>query len=173
MFFPPGAVPAMRPAHPRSLHVPGANRKARRPRRTAGDLSSGETGPRLIRAVHRRARRSNRVDDETDIAIVLHESVEIDLPQHQQPAIGHGDDIGLARHAAEKRLFTEEVAAAERDTATRKDHFGGAWGDEVAGAPLVPPAYDPPARPWQPGPEQLLHPLELLVVESGEQVESP
>src|ERR1700722_7724987 len=53
MCFLPGAVPAMRPAHPKSLHASGANRKARRPRRTAGDLSSGEPGPRLIRAVHR------------------------------------------------------------------------------------------------------------------------
>ncbi len=74
--------------------------RPRLPRRNRGrGLSSGETGPRLIRAIHRRARRGNVVDGETDIAIVLHEPVEIDLPQHQEPAIGHGDDIGLSRHA--------------------------------------------------------------------------
>ena len=63
--------------------------------------------------------------------------------QHKQPAIGHGDDVGLPRHAGEQRHFAEQVAAAERDAAAWKDDLGGAGGDEVAGVALVALAHDP------------------------------
>ena len=75
------------------------------------------------------------MDGEADIAIVLHEPIEIDLSQHEQPAIGHGDDVGLPRHAGEQRHLAEQVAAAERDAATGKDDLGRAGGDEVAARP--------------------------------------
>ena len=100
-----------------------------------------------------------------------HESVEVDLPQDQEPAIGHGDDVGLARHSGEQRNLAEQVAAAERDAPTGKDHLGGAGSDEIAGVALFALAHDPFARHGESGPEQLLHSLELLVGEIGEQVE--
>ncbi len=73
----------------------------------------------------------------------------------------------------EQRHLAEQVAAAERNAAARKDDLGGAGGNEVAGVALVALTHDPLARRHEPGPEQLLHPLELLVVEIGEQVEAP
>ena len=55
----------------------------------------------------------------------------------------------------------------------RKDDLGGAGGDEVAGVALIALPHDQLAGRREPGPEQLLHPLELLVVEIGEQIEAP
>ena len=50
--------------------------------RASGNKGSGQTRLRLIRAVHRRARGRDCVNDDTDVAIIVHETVEIGLPQH-------------------------------------------------------------------------------------------
>ena len=92
--------------------------------------------------------------------------------QNEQPAIGHGDDVGLPRHAGEKRHLAKQVAAAERNAAAGKDDLGGAGGDEIAGVTLFPLAHDPFARHGEPGSQQLLHPFELLVGKISEEVET-
>ena len=118
----------------------------------SNQLRSAKTGAPLIRAVHRRSRRRNLVDHQTNIAVVLHESVEVDLPQDQESTIGHGDDVGLPRHSGEQRHLAEQVTAAERDASTWKNDFGGAGSDEIAGVALFTLPHDQFARRDEPGP---------------------
>src|SRR6185437_13654718 len=73
----------------------------------------------------------------------------------------------------QERHLAEQVAAAERDAAAWKDNLGGAGSDEIAGVALIALAHDQLAWRDKPGSQQLLHPLELLLGQIGEQVEAP